>query len=117
VHAFLEKAGTGERGIYQIELALDELVSNVIKYSYRGSQAARPVDVRVSLEESGIVLTIEDEGPPFNPLEAAEPEHPDNLESARIGGLGIQMVRMSSKRIQYERLAGGNRVMVTIARD
>ena len=116
VRAFLEKQTT-ERALYYVELALDELVSNVIKYAYAGISLPPPIDVRISVADSGIVLTIDDGGPPFNPLEAPAPERPQSLETASIGGMGIELVRRSSTDLHYERLANGNRIAVTIARE
>jgi serine/threonine-protein kinase RsbW len=114
---FLGQRGAGERGIYRAELAFDELVTNAIKYAHAGG-AQHPIAVSAALAGSEIVVVIEDDGPPFNPLEAAEPEKPTSLEEAPIGGLGIKMVRMSSKAMEYERSAAGkNRVTVRIDRD
>jgi serine/threonine-protein kinase RsbW len=116
VRAFLEKQTT-ERALYYVELALDELLSNVIKYAYAGISLPPPIDVQVSLADSGIVLTIDDGGPPFNPLEAPPPQRPETLETASIGGMGIELVRRSSTDLHYERLPNGNRIAVTIARE
>ena len=59
----------------------------------------------VSSVEPGIVeFTFEDDGIPFNPLEATPSKPFKSIETARIGGLGIPLVAKLSARLRYERL-------------
>jgi serine/threonine-protein kinase RsbW len=114
---FLEAEGVSARGLYQTELAFEELVVNVIRHGYadRGT-GGHPIDVTVCVRGEEIVLTVEDEGPPFNPLQAPDPARPTAIEDARIGGLGLHLVRKTAKRMEYERMAGRNRVTTSIQR-
>jgi anti-sigma regulatory factor (Ser/Thr protein kinase) len=117
LRGFLETGGATESGIYKAELVYDELVTNVMKYAHGPGAASRPIDVGVSVEPAEIVMTVEDDGPPFNPLEVAEPERPKSLEEASPGGLGISMVRMVAAKMEYERRGERNRIRVTISKD
>jgi anti-sigma regulatory factor (Ser/Thr protein kinase) len=56
------------------------------------------------------VIHIEDDGNAFNPLEKIDPEFPANVESAKIGGLGILIIRKLIDNIGYERKQGKNRL-------
>jgi anti-sigma regulatory factor (Ser/Thr protein kinase) len=69
-----------------------------------------------------VELTFEDDGRPFNPLEAAPSQPPTSIETAKIGGLGIPLVARLSASLRYERPATGsegftptNRLVVAIA--
>jgi anti-sigma regulatory factor (Ser/Thr protein kinase) len=114
---FLEDAGTGAGGRYRTELAFEELVVNVMRHGYRGGgTSGRPIDVRVGVRGEEIVLTIEDDADPFDPLQVPQAPRPGSIAQARIGGLGLQLVRSVAKQFDYERLDGRNRVTVAIGR-
>ena len=112
---FIEAAGAGEGALYRAELVFEELVVNVIRHGQGGREASgRTIDVSVWVRDEEIILTVEDDGPPFNPLEAPAPPRPASIEEARIGGLGLPLVRSAGKRLAYERRDGRNRVTVAI---
>src|SRR5690349_2616546 len=81
-------------------LALEEFVTNSIKYGYNDAEE-HSIDVNIRLSEAELVLTLIDDGRPFNPLEAPEPQLDLPVEERPIGGLGIYMVRKMSDRMTY----------------
>ena len=113
---FLEAAGAGSKGLYHAELVLEELATNVIRHGGAGGPDAHPIELGVCVSGEEIILTIEDDGAHFNPLLAPEPLQPSRIEDARIGGLGIRMVRQAALGMQYERRAERNTVRVRIER-
>jgi len=106
---WLEKQQTPQAAAYLALLALEELVTNCIKYGYDDS-AQHVVQVSVQLSESGMIMVVEDDGHPFNPLEQVGPDMTLPLEKRPIGGLGIHMLRKMSDRMEYAREGGRNRV-------
>lgn len=60
------------------------------------------IHVRVETRPGLVELTFEDDGRPFNPLEAAPAEPLRSIETARIGGLGIPLVAKLSAYLRYE---------------
>jgi serine/threonine-protein kinase RsbW len=94
-----------------LNLLLDEIVSNVIRHGFED-----PADHRifVSLAITGRTATIEvnDDGRAFNPVEAPPPNFEAPLEE-RIGGLGIHIVRSIAQAIDYRRSNGHNVLTVT----
>lgn len=117
---FLLGAGASERAIFQCELAFEELVTNVINHAYAGREpASAPVDVVVAIEpdqRDEIMIRVEDDGPPFDPVQAPDRPLPASIAEARVGGLGLRFIRASTTRIAYERVDGRNRVTVHIGR-
>jgi anti-sigma regulatory factor (Ser/Thr protein kinase) len=61
--------------------------------------------VRVACTPAGIELTFEDDGTPFNPLEARMPEPFTDIEHARIGGMGLPLIIKLSNELRYQRLS------------
>jgi serine/threonine-protein kinase RsbW len=68
--------------------------------------------VRLSAEPGEIKAEVEDDGEPFNPLEAPEPDTEKSLEERTIGGLGIHLVRKLMDRLEYKR--EGERNLLTV---
>jgi sigma-B regulation protein RsbU (phosphoserine phosphatase) len=83
-----------------ISLALDEIITNIVEYGYQ-DQEEHLIDVRISLEEGQLTLVIEDDGVPFDPLDAESPDTNSSLEKRPIGGLGIHLVRNAMDEVAY----------------
>ena len=108
-----------ERGVppgivFKFQLALDELLTNVVSYAFHPSEddAADPT-VRVALEISDTRLwaAIEDNGQPFDPLrEAGAPDVELSAGDRPIGGLGIHLTKAFVETLCYERSDGWNRL-------
>jgi sigma-B regulation protein RsbU (phosphoserine phosphatase) len=86
-----------------INLALEEIVSNVMLYAYPDTQSGR-VMVEAEKFADKIIFTISDSGIAFDPTEQAEPDLTLSVEERPIGGLGIHLVRQIMDEIHYKRL-------------
>ena len=115
VRTFLEAHGTAERRIFQAELVFEELVTNTVKYGF-STPGPHQLKVRVELQPATIALTFEDDGHPFDPTACISPDRPDSIENARIGGLGIMLIRKVASRLHYERVGSRNVVQVDLPR-
>lgn len=93
--------------VTQVTLAVDEVVTNVIEHGYEGTDP-RPIVVRLSLEDGRLTVEVEDEGCPFNPLEAPLPDVTLPLEERSIGGLGILLTQRMMDGLEYARVGGKN---------
>jgi serine/threonine-protein kinase RsbW len=100
------------RSIFEINLAMDEIFTNIISYGYT-DQAEHTVRVCVSADADHLTIVVEDDGVPFNPVERLTPKVPDNVESCRIGGLGIHLVKNLVDDIGYRRCDGKNILTLT----
>jgi serine/threonine-protein kinase RsbW len=107
VECFLERCAVAERVAYHIQLALDELVTNVISYAY-DSEGGQVIEVTLTRKPESVEMTLQDEGKPFNPLMAPEPDVNLAAQNRRIGGLGIHFVRKTMDELIYERKNGKN---------
>lgn len=107
---FLQSARLDEEILYVLQLTLEELASNVVKY---GKPCSVKGWIRVTLQASPqeFSLIIEDNASAFDPLAAVPP----NLELAdcdrKPGGLGLHLVRCFADQIYYERVADTNRLV------
>jgi serine/threonine-protein kinase RsbW len=90
------------RALYAVNLALDELVTNVVLYGFE-EPADHHVIVRISTARGQIEAAVEDDGKPFNPLELPPPDLNATLAQRDLGGLGIHLVRSLMDEVSYVR--------------
>jgi anti-sigma regulatory factor (Ser/Thr protein kinase) len=94
---------------YLANLAIEELVTNCVKYGYDDS-AEHLIDIELKLSPAELVITLTDDGHPFNPLDLPEPNTKVPLDDLPVGGLGIHLLRKMSDRMDYTRTEGKNRL-------
>lgn len=102
-----EKLDLAMPAVFQLNLALEEAVVNVMNYAYPGKTG---MPVRLSVEDKGdrLIFVLEDEGVPFDPTAADEPDLTLSVEERPIGGLGIFLVKNIMSEVAYEYCKGCN---------
>jgi serine/threonine-protein kinase RsbW len=108
VEAFGVAEGLKPEAVFSLNLALDEVVTNVIRYAHDDDGREHPIVVRLALERDVLTAQVEDDGRAFNPLEAPAPDLSANLDERPIGGLGIFLVRSVMNSVDYRREDGRN---------
>ena len=95
-----------------INLILDEIVINIIEH---GAEAARQLEIHVdlALDAGTLTIQVDDDGVPFNPVDAPPPNFDLPIEQRPIGGLGIHIVRSLVDRIEHRRDDGRNVLTMT----
>jgi sigma-B regulation protein RsbU (phosphoserine phosphatase) len=91
-----------------INMALDDLLNNVVQYAFPNDPGEHPIQVEGEVRDGYVVLTITDDGIPFNPLTVAPPDLSLLLHEREIGGLGIHLVRSMFDVVTYHRAIGHN---------
>lgn len=104
----LEAVGCPMKAQMQIDVAIDELFSNIAHYAY--NPATGPATVRVEVEHDplAVVVTFIDNGKPYDPLTTAEPDTTLSAEAREIGGLGVFLVKKTMDAVSYEYKDGKN---------
>ena len=92
----------------QIDIAIDELFSNIARYAYNPETGPATVRVEVAENPMAVVITFIDKGIPYDPLKQEDPNTPLPAEEREIGGLGIFMVKKTMDDIAYEYKDGQN---------
>lgn len=101
--------------VFQLNLALEEAVTNVMNYAYPGQEG---MPILLTLEtidgNTDILFTLTDEGIEFNPLEKVEaPDLSLSAEERPIGGLGVFLIKELMKSVEYHRENGKNILTMT----
>lgn len=102
-----------ERATYIAELALDELLTNIIRYAYSDKNVHL---IGIGLRRDGdiVTLSLDDDGQPFDPISAEPLTQTDQIEDARIGGRGLIMIRKMAHALRYKHHDGRNQLFVDI---
>jgi anti-sigma regulatory factor (Ser/Thr protein kinase) len=94
---------------FALQLCLEEAVANIIMY---GGAKDERLEIAVELERNGgtLVARIEDTGRQFDPTQLPPPLMTKSLAEAKVGDLGIHLVRSFASGMDYERREGRNRL-------
>jgi len=110
--AFGDRAGFSEDFRGDLELALEEIFVNAATHGHpEGGE--HEISIEISCDADDVVtLTIEDDGVPFNPLEARLVDLDLPVAERGVGGLGIHLVKGVMDDLEYARLEGRNRFIM-----
>jgi serine/threonine-protein kinase RsbW len=107
VEAFCNRNEVPAGKLFSIQLIIEELITNIIKYGKRGNKD-EVIEIEIINQAHEILLIITDNSSVFNPLEVAEPDTGQPVEERDIGGLGLYLVRKKVKSLYYENKNGFN---------
>ena len=96
-----QKAGVPDNRQIYLELGFEEAASNIINYAYSAEQSGE-IFIYAYCEAEHFFIELKDNGIPFNPLTSIkDAEKPSDLESAKVGGLGISFIRRIFDDVTY----------------
>lgn len=113
VESFCADQGLDASAAFALNVALDELVNNVVSYGLGGA-GEHFLEVRLRVADAQLTVEVEDDGKAFDPFDRPPPDTDLPLEERAIGGLGIEIVRQLMDEARYERR--GDRNLVTLKR-
>lgn len=97
-----EEVGFDEKEIYQLNLAMDEIVSNLIMHSY-SSSCLETFQLDLTPIQNGLEVVITDYGIPFNFEDKIEAYDPDEATVEQsLGGIGLFLVGKSVDHATYD---------------
>ena len=111
---FGAKHGVPREALVALQVSVDEIVSNVIKYAWK--DGAHQVHVRITAQADAVEVEVIDDGEAFNPLTCPGPSQHRRRARGRVpGGVGIHMVRQLMDGIEYARKGTSNHTVMTEA--
>lgn len=109
----LERHGAEEKIVYATHLALEEVLSNVIRHGYQDGNR-HEIEVTLRMARGVVELLIVDDGREFDPVQAPDPRIDVPLAQRQEGGLGIHLLRAFVSEMRYERLGDRNSLWIRI---
>ena len=111
VNVFLEPRELQSKLVYAVNLILEEILMNIIRYGY-DDEDSHDIEVQIELEEDEVALTVRDDGKEFNPLTIPGPNRSKSAMDRIEEGLGLQFVRHMRNAMEYRR--DGDRNILSI---
>lgn len=111
---FLEENSASPDAVFAANLAIEELVTNIVKYGYDDTDT-HEILVRLVIADGALTIEISDDGHEFDPFSQPEPDTSLPAEERPIGGLGIHFVRNMLDACSYCR--DGVRNVVTLKKN
>jgi anti-sigma regulatory factor (Ser/Thr protein kinase) len=103
--------GLPDRTIFGFQLALDEILTNVISYGFEEWAHDPVITVSFDLNDTRLEVVVQDNGRPFDPLQDAdEPDLTLPASGRPVGGLGIHLTKAFVHTLSYERVDEYNRL-------
>lgn len=106
VSAFAEACGFDEGSIAQIEMAVDEALSNAIRHG----SGEESIGLDVWEEPGGLCVALSDRGRPFSFEALGNDEVDAYLERDSAGGLGLVIIKQFMDDVSYTAAEGGSRL-------
>jgi len=108
--------GLAEDITFKLTLALEEAVVNVMNHAFAGLPPPHSITVRLEVTAQTAIAEVIDNGRPFDPTSARDPDLTLPLAQRRPGGLGIHLMRSMMDRLDYRRSDGSNILRLEKAR-
>lgn len=108
VESALEEWGCPLRIRMLLDVAVDEIVSNIAYYAYPDGQGTVTVKLEPTEQPRGVTLEFSDGGIPYDPLQREDPDTALSADRREIGGLGIYMVKRTVDSVRYAYQNGRN---------
>lgn len=112
VDGFVERNNLPDKIAFNLNLCLDELITNIVSYGYDDDHH-HDIHVRLRVEDGNLVTEIEDDARAYDPFaETPEPDLDADVEDRPVGGLGVFLVKEFMDRTDYRR--DGDRNITTL---
>ena len=92
---------------FNLNLVLEEAVSNVILYAY-GEEKQKEITLLANMSDNNLIFVLTDSGQEFDPTKVPDADVTLSAEEREIGGLGIFLIRQIMNSIEYQRIDGKN---------
>ena len=87
--------------LQKINIVFDELLSNIISYAYKDG-LEHEIEIKIRFYKEKLIITIMDDGVPYNPFDRTSPDITLGFEEREIGGLGVHLVKLLVDDYSYE---------------
>ena len=105
--------GVDQKRFFDIELALEEILVNIMNHAYEGTNGDIQVVCRSDNQQS-FIIEITDTGKAFDVTSVPPPDFSGAISERKIGGLGIHFVKQLTDRLQYRREGNKNILEIKI---
>lgn len=106
------EAGLSEDGIFQCQLSVEEIFTNIVEHGYQYAGGDKTIEIVCEWSDEALLIAIIDEAPPYDPLGSQEPDPDTPLWEREDGGWGVFFVKQYMDDIHYRLLNDRNHLFL-----
>ncbi|MHC4070508.1 MAG: ATP-binding protein [Planctomycetota bacterium] len=110
---FADARGLNGAVTQKVSIVFDELLNNIISYGFSDDEDHQ-IEINISYQPKQLVITVMDDGVPFNPFDRIGPDTTLSIQERDIGGLGVLLVTELMDECHYQRRRDSNVVTLTM---
>jgi serine/threonine-protein kinase RsbW len=110
-----ESTSLDERAVYEVQLAVDEACTNIIKHAY-GGEGRGDIEITCRINDEGLTVILRDHGQPFDPTSVPPPKLHGNLKDRNLGGLGLFFMHKLMDEVHFEFTPDSGNVLTMVKR-
>ncbi len=111
INEFSAKTGVDESVVFTINLVVEELFTNMVKYA---SENSNEILLELKKNEDDLIIHLTDfDVDPFDISKTAEVDTQQSLEERRVGGLGIHLIKQMIDKIEYDYKNRQSKIILT----
>ena len=107
IEDLVEEFGLSPELVFNLNLVLEEAVSNVILYAYP-KEVHQTISLIARKKDNQLIFVLTDSGKEFDPTQAPDADITLSAEDRPIGGMGIFLIRQIMNTVEYQRIEGKN---------
>lgn len=112
------EAGLDKKRTYRLQLAVDEIASNIVIHGYMENNLTGDIEVRRQIDADSLTITLVDSAIPYDPFSRPLPDNLDEpLENRSIGGLGVYLAVNNVDGFLYRFVDGHNHNIFVVKRE
>jgi anti-anti-sigma factor len=102
VENFCEANGLAKKNVFELNLVIDEVFTNIVSYAFNDNKKHR-IKIEIRIINRELMVRIEDDGAPFDPTTAAKADMCCPIEDRKIGGVGLHLINRIMSSVFYKR--------------
>ena len=99
----------GPDDLYDLTLAVDEVVTNILNHGYQSQSG--PIEIEVERQGDFLAIHIRDQAKAFDPTQVPEPDLSLPLDQRPVGSLGLYLTRQSVDQMIYRTNPQGGNIL------
>lgn len=112
VAKYAKEFGFNKQDVADIQLAVDEAYTNIIKHAYQHDEQKK-VDIELGYNSNVFWVSLMDTGDAFDPSSYSKPDVRQKIKEKKRGGVGVYLIRKLMDDVQYHTEGSVNKIRMT----
>lgn len=101
--------GFSDANMHDVQLAVDEAVTNIIKHAYERDES-KNIEIELEINSEKLCVSLTDSGKAFKLKSLKQPDVREYARQKRRGGMGVYLIHSLMDSVDYIRKDGKNEI-------